>query len=110
MPDKNQLKIFSINYENEFYGKLYLSNTEFNKLNAETDDFNKEDDIYIDENNRIHINENTKYYLSFKTEKNFEEKDIFNNIPEEVILKETYNNKNDKTTKNIILSYENYVG
>lgn len=110
MPDKNQLKIISINYENEFYGKLYLSNTEFNKINAETNDFNKENDIYIDENNKIHINENTKYYLSFKTEKNFDENDIFNNIPEEVILKETYNNKNDKTTKNIILSYENYVG
>lgn len=110
MPDKNQLKIFSLHYKNECYGKLYLSNTEFNKINEETNDFNKEDDIYIDENNRIYIFENTKYYLSFKTEKNFEEKEIFNNIPEEVILKETYNNKNEKTTKNIILSYGNYVG
>ena len=46
MTKDNQLKIFSINHNDECYGKIYLSNVELNNLSNETDFFNKECDTF----------------------------------------------------------------
>jgi len=106
----NQIKIRPVEYKNELYGKFIISNNEITDTIQETNNFTKENDIYIDEHKQIYLKENTTYYISFKTEKDFENEDIFNNIPDEIIVKESYRENNYTITKNLKIRYENYVG
>jgi len=59
----NQIKIRPVEYKNELYGKFIISNNEITDTIQETNNFTKENDIYIDEHKQIYLKENTTYYI-----------------------------------------------